>query len=116
MLVCHFLRAVEYPGWRWRGSSAGSGRLTTWDRDPVRSMTIIGELAHREFSRIAEIDRAGKGVIGCHQANDAVDQIVDVAKRTGLVAVAIERDRLAESAWMMKLETTRPSAGCMRGP
>src|SRR5438309_295259 len=44
---------------------------------------------------IAEIDRAGDVVAGCHQAQEALHQIVDVAEGAGLGAIAEDGDGLA---------------------
>ena len=54
------------------------------------------EFENRELDRIAEIDRAGDIVAGRHQPHQAVDQIVDIAERARLRAVAIDRDVVAE--------------------
>ena len=56
----------------------------------------LGELADRELGGIADVDGAGDVVGGLHQADDAVDEIVDIAERTGLPAVAIDGDVASE--------------------
>ena len=55
----------------------------------------FGKLAHGEFNRIAQIDRPGEGWRTIHQAHQAIDEVADETKRAGLVAVAVQRDRLA---------------------
>ena len=54
---------------------------------------LLGKLQDGEFARVAEVDRPGERLLGVHQAIGS-----------------------PRSAWTMKLETTRPSSGCMRGP
>ena len=53
---------------------------------------LFGKLANRELMGIAQID--GPGGVAIHQADQAIDQIVDITKRTTLAAIAIEGDWL----------------------
>ena len=55
----------------------------------------LGQLNHGEFAGVAEVDRAGEVVGHVHQSHEAFDQVVHIAKRTGLRAVAVEGDGLA---------------------
>ena len=49
--------------------------------EPVSCRTLAGhEVAHGELARIADIDGPGEGVIGCHQADQRLDQVVDIAE------------------------------------
>ena len=55
---------------------------------------LLRQFPDREFHRVAEVDRAEEVVIGIHQANEGLDQVVDIAERTGLLSFAIDGDRL----------------------
>ena len=62
-----------------------------------------GELDHQlcqfengKFFRIADIDRSSHVIRAVHQANEAIDQIIDVTKRARLQSVAKDRDVAAE--------------------
>ena len=55
----------------------------------------LSQLEHGELAGIAEIDRACDVVFGIHQADEAVDQVGDIAEAAGLLSVAIERDVFA---------------------
>ncbi len=68
------------------------------DWEPVRRDHPFRQFADRDFMRIADIDRAGDVRAGGHQADEALDQVVDVAERPGLAAVAVERDVLILAA------------------
>ena len=50
----------------------------------------LGELVDREHPVLAEIERLA--VVGAHQAVDALDAVVDVAERAGLLAVSPDLD------------------------
>jgi len=76
----------------------------------------FGQFDHGELARVTEVQRAGETLGAVHQAHETLDQVVHVAERATLGAVAVERDRLVSQACMMKFDTTRPSFGCMRGP
>lgn len=54
----------------------------------------FSQFQHRAFNRIAEIHRAVKIVRAAHQLIEPIDQIVHIAKRARLFAVAVDRDRL----------------------
>ena len=56
----------------------------------------IGKLQHREFNRIADVDGPNNLVRRSHQAHEPVDEIVDVAERARLRAVAVDRDVASE--------------------
>ena len=57
----------------------------------------LGELAHGEFSGVAEIYGADGFGLG-HEPNKSLNEVVDVAEGAGLGAIAVERDILtAES-------------------
>ena len=56
---------------------------------------MLSELADGEFVGVAEVDGAGEFGGRCHEADEALDEIIHVAKGTGLGAVAINRDGLA---------------------
>ena len=82
-------------GQRWSGSSSGSGRWTMREDAAGQTDHAFRQFAHRDFVRIADIDRTGDVGAGCHQADEAFDQVVHVAERPRLAAVAVERDVLA---------------------
>src|SRR6516164_6261340 len=65
---------------------AGSGEL-----DHYRSQFENGK-----FFRVADIDRSGHVIGAIHQANEAIDQIVDVTKRSRLLTVAEHGDIATE--------------------
>ena len=88
-------RASVMSGQRCNGSSCGNARCTMRRTRVGQSDHPIGQFAHRNFVRIAHIDRAGDAVAGRHQADEPIDQVVDVAERAGLAAVAVQRDVLA---------------------
>jgi hypothetical protein len=50
-------------------------------------------------------------VAGCHQAHDTFDQVVDIAERFCLPAIAIDREVPPNNACTTKSDTTRPSLG-----
>jgi hypothetical protein len=55
----------------------------------------FSEFTNREFVRVADVDRTRHVVGRRHHAEHRVDQIVDIAERTGLTAIAVDRDLLA---------------------
>src|SRR5215472_7070792 len=60
-----------------------------WAADDLRTRTghrndHIGKFGHRGLDRVAEVYRAGHVVARCHQSQEALDEIVDVAERAGL--------------------------------
>lgn len=65
-----------------RASEAGAGYL----------QNELGEITHREFLRVAEIDRPGFG--GVDHRDNATDQVVDVTETAGLAAVTVHGDRV----------------------
>jgi hypothetical protein len=56
----------------------------------------FGQFDHGEFVGIADVDRAGDRVRAAHQADQPVDQIIDIAEGPGLLPIAIEGDGLAQ--------------------
>ena len=50
---------------------------------------------HYKLAGVAEVDRADEVFGHAHQAHEAFDQVVHIAKRAGLHAVAVEGDGLA---------------------
>ncbi len=54
------------------------------------------KIKHGKFLRIAEIYRAGHLVIASHQTAEAIYQIIDIAERSGLLAIAVDRDIATE--------------------
>src|SRR6266436_6764741 len=50
------------------------------------------KLLHREFFRIADIDRSGDNFRRGHEAHEAIDQVIDVAEGTALQAIAVNCD------------------------
>ena len=79
-------------GQRCLGSSSGSGRRTIFDEDPVSSMTEFGKLPNRELDRVSQIHGSGDIVRRVHQSYQPIDKVVHIAERTGLVALAIDRN------------------------
>ena len=80
-------------GRRCFGSSVGSGSNT-------RSLTLpgdleheLGELEHGELVRVADVHRAD--VVGLEQRAQPLDLVAHEAERTGLLAVAVDGERLA---------------------
>src|SRR5262245_30026564 len=52
----------------------------------------LRELTNREFLRVSKVYRSDNPVAGFHQPNQTFDEIVHVAERTRLPAVAVDRD------------------------
>ena len=65
---------------------------------PVSSITSSASSQDRELARVAEVHRADEIVRAVHHADDAFDQVVAVAERARLAAVAEDRDVLAARA------------------
>ena len=55
----------------------------------------LGELEHGEFSGVANIDRTGDA-FRVHEADEAFDEVVDIAEGAGLGAVTIDGDVFLE--------------------
>jgi len=55
---------------------------------------LLGQLLDRELVRIAEVDRAWEIAPGVHHAQEAFDEIIDIAERAALLPIAVDRDRL----------------------
>jgi hypothetical protein len=53
---------------------------------------LLGLFQHRKFLGIAKIDRTDKILAGLHQDYKRIDEIVDIAKRTRLAAVAVDHN------------------------
>src|SRR5690242_14485042 len=56
---------------------------------------LIRKLGHGGLDRVADIDGAGDVVGRRHQADPALDEIVDIAEGARLAPIAVERDRIA---------------------
>ena len=50
-----------------------------------------GELKHREFARITNVYRARDLILRRHEFDQPIDEIIDVAERTRLRAVPVNR-------------------------
>ena len=72
-----------------RGSASNTMRLS----DAVRADHLLGQFQQRELLRVADVD--GEMLVGFGEPRGCLDQVVDVAERAGLAAVAEDRDRLA---------------------
>ena len=88
-------RASVMSGWRCVGSSIGQRLEHDLRRStPVTSSTVLGQLEDRELVGVADVHRAD--VVGLEQTRGCpAHLVVDVAERTGLLAVAVDRERLA---------------------
>jgi len=69
--------------------------LNEWRFRAGDGFHLLGQLNHGELAGVAEVDRAGEVVRHVHQTHKAFDQVVHIAKRAGLRAVAVEGDGLA---------------------
>ena len=56
---------------------------------------LAREFQDGEFARVAQIHGAGEIIGGVHEPHQAVHQVIYVTKRTGLLAIAVDGDRLA---------------------
>lgn len=65
-------------------------RLSSRDLDH-----LLGELEHRKLAGVADVDRSGKVRPRVHHEHERVDEVVDVAERPRLLAVAVDGDILA---------------------
>src|SRR6185312_2771963 len=54
----------------------------------------LGEIDDRHLAGVAEVERSGQAGRGEHEFADAFDQVVHVAERARLRAVAVNRERL----------------------
>ena len=108
-------RASVMSGWRWVGSSTGSGSNAISDDDPVTSSTASRELEDRELVRVPDVHRTD--VVRLEQAEDPARS---GRRRSRTNGSAGPRRRpssgLPSIAWTRKFDTTRPSAGRSRGP
>ena len=73
------------------------------------------KLEHGELLRIAKIDRAGRVIGPLHQANQAIDKIVDIAKGARLRPVAIDGDVAPEKRLNDEVRDHPSAIRCMRG-
>ena len=89
------LGASVMSGWRCVGSSAGSGRCTIFEREPVSSITSSASSRIVNSPGLPRLTGPVKSSGVVHQPHEALDQVVDVAERARLRAVAVDRDRLA---------------------
>lgn len=55
---------------------------------------LLGQFEDGKFPGIAGIYRAGEVVGGVHEANENLNEVIDVAEGSGLVALAVDGDRL----------------------
>lgn len=51
---------------------------------------MLGQFFDGEFNRVAEVDRAAEVVISIHQADKGLDEVIDIAERTGLQALSVD--------------------------
>ena len=72
---------------------------------------LFGQFQNGEFAGIAQVHRPGDGVGRRHQAHQPVDQIIHVAKRPGLGAVAVNGDRLVPERLHDEVGDHPPVAG-----
>jgi hypothetical protein len=77
----------------------------------------LGQFGDGIFLGFAEIHRPGDAAFRPHQADHALHQVIDVAEKD-LVWRPSPYSVIGwpRSACTMKLDTARPSFGCMRGP
>ena len=54
------------------------------------------QVEDRDLGWVADVDRPGHRFLGRHQAQQAIDHVVDITERAGLQAVAVDRDVVAE--------------------
>ena len=97
-----------------RGRPGAAGTNSIGERDPTRSRTISASSSTVSSRGLPML--TGPGRSECSSRTMPVDEVVDVADRPGLAAVAGDGDRLARSACRMKVGIARPSSGRMRGP
>ena len=74
------------------GSSAGKGRCTTSGLRTGQLDDLLGQLGDRELARVSEIHRSDEIILRLHHADHALDQVVAVAERASLAAVAENGD------------------------
>lgn len=55
---------------------------------------MLGKLLDRELVGVAKIDRPRELRACVHHPHKAFNQVIDIAKRTALLAIAVDRDRL----------------------
>ena len=80
-------------GRRCLGSFAGSASIDDATFGSGQGDHLFGQLEQRELLGIADVD--GEMLAGVGEAEDAVDEVVDVTERAGLPTVAEHRDGLA---------------------
>lgn len=109
----HGQRNIRFPllrvitrQWHVYNRGAGIGQINN----------LLCQLQHSEFTRIANVYRPNEVVACCHHAGHALNQIINILKtaclQTGTVMVISSLRR----ACIIKLDTTLPSFGFMRGP
>lgn len=76
------------------GVVAGQGLLDDFRFGAGHGDDFFGQLADGEFVGVAEVAGAGEVSGRFHQADEAVDHVVDVAERAALAAVAVDGDGL----------------------
>ena len=55
-------------------------RWVNWEARRGFSQNKLSQLAHGEFDRVTEVDRPGERGRAVHQADQAIDQIIDVTE------------------------------------
>ena len=86
-------RAMVISGWRTLGSSVGQGLCSIGAALPVISEHQLGQLEHGELGGVADVGRVDP--VALEEPVDPVDQVGDVAEGAGLVALAVDGERLA---------------------
>jgi len=76
------------------GIIAGEGLMGDFGFSADFFEHFFGELEHGEFAGVADVDRAGERRV-VHEADEALDQVVHVAERAGLGAIAVDGEILA---------------------
>ena len=76
------------------GIVLGQGLMHQGRTGPGKVADGLGEFDHGEFTRVSEVDGAGKVVGAVHQAHEARDEVVHVAEGPGLGTVAVKGNGL----------------------
>ena len=56
---------------------------------------LLGELEHRELTRVAEVDGAREVIVGRHHAQHTLDEVADILEGTRLLTVAVDGEVFA---------------------
>ena len=86
-------RAREISGQRCLGSSAGSGRYSSREREPVRDMISSATSLMVISAGLPRLTGSGKSADEIHEEHQPLYKIVDKTERSCLRAVTIDRDR-----------------------